>query len=102
MLVKISHDGHVIIPPFLLEAFGLGPDDELELEETENGFTLKPAKGHVKPPPTPVDSSNHKRPPYKVSPGTPPWDREVFWDSLILDREKYLELYRKKFPESGY
>ena len=95
MLVRMSRNGHVIIPPFLLEAFGLGPDHELELEETENGFTLKPAKGHVKPPPPPVDSSKHKRPPYTVSLGTPPWD------SLILDREKHLELYRKKFPESG-
>ena len=101
MLVRISQDGHVIIPPFLLEAFGLGPDDELELEETEDGFTLKPTKGHVKPPPKPVDWSKHNRTPYKVPPGIPPLDMGLFRESLTLDRVKYLELYRAKYPESG-
>ena len=71
MLVRISQYGHVIIPPFLLEAFGLGPDDELELEETENGFTLKLTEGQIKPPPTPVDLSKYGTLRDKIPPGFP-------------------------------
>ena len=59
MLVTISQHGHVIIPSFLLEELGLGPDDELELEETEGGFTLKPTKEHATPQARPVDLSKY-------------------------------------------
>ena len=101
MLVKISQHGHVIIPPVLLEAFGLGPGDALELEETEDGFALKLAEKHVKPPPTPVDWSKYKRQPYKLPLGTPPLDMGLFREA-VYDSAKYRELYREKYGDAGH
>lgn len=101
MLVKISQGGHVIIPSFLLEAFGLGPDDELELEQTEDGFTLKLTEGQIKPTPNPDESGQLKGPPFKARAGMPPLDMGLFREA-VYDKAKYLELYRAKYGDAGY
>ena len=41
MLVKITSKRQVTFPARVLEALGVGPGDQLELEEGPDGFTLR-------------------------------------------------------------
>ncbi len=106
MLVKISQHGHVIMPPFLLEAFGLGPGDTLELEETEDGFALKLAEKYVKPPPTPVDWSKYGTLRDKIKDDWPPLDinqfREAGYDPVKYRETFDYEEYRKNYCPDKY
>ena len=44
MLVKITSRRQVTFPARVLEALGVGPGDQLELEEGPDGFTLRPRR----------------------------------------------------------
>ena len=102
MRVKISQDGHVIMPAHLLEEFGLGPGDTLELTETDDGFALKLAEKYIKPPRRPIDLSKLGTLSDKIPPDTPPLDMELFRECLRLDREKYREKYLEKYGDLEY
>lgn len=41
MLVKITSKRQVTFPARVLDSLGVGPGDQLELEEGPNGFTLR-------------------------------------------------------------
>lgn len=44
MIVKITAKRQVTIPAEVLEAMGVGPGDRLEIQETPEGFLLKPKR----------------------------------------------------------
>jgi AbrB family looped-hinge helix DNA binding protein len=44
MLVKITAKRQVTFPARVLEALGVGPGDRLELQETSDGFILRPRR----------------------------------------------------------
>lgn len=44
MLVKITSKRQVTFPARVLDALGVGPGDQLELEEGPDGFTLRPRR----------------------------------------------------------
>ncbi len=44
MIVKITAKRQVTIPAEVLEAMGVGPGDRLEIQETPDGFLLKPKR----------------------------------------------------------
>ena len=44
MIVKITSKRQVTLPAHVLEAMGVGPGDELEIQETPDGFLLKPRR----------------------------------------------------------
>lgn len=44
MLVKITSKRQVTFPARVLDALGVGPGDQLELEESPDGFTLRPRR----------------------------------------------------------
>lgn len=44
MIVKITSKRQVTFPARVLDAMGVGPGDQLELIEGENGFILRPRR----------------------------------------------------------
>ena len=44
MIVKITPNLQVTLPPEVLDAMGVGPGDRLEITEHEDGFLLKPKR----------------------------------------------------------
>ena len=44
MIVKVTSKRQVTFPARVLDALGVGPGDQLELKETDEGFLLKPRK----------------------------------------------------------
>ncbi len=44
MIVKITSKRQVTFPARVLDALGVGPGDQLELEEGPNGFVLRPRR----------------------------------------------------------
>ena len=44
MIVKITSKRQVTFPARVLDALGVGPGDQLELEEGPDGFVLRPVK----------------------------------------------------------
>ena len=44
MLVKITAKRQVTFPAHVLEALGVGPGDRLELQESPEGFVLRPRR----------------------------------------------------------
>ena len=44
MYVKITSKRQVTFPKHVLDALGVGPGDQLELEETGDGFVLRPRR----------------------------------------------------------
>ena len=44
MLVKITSKRQVTFPARVLDAMGVGPGDRLELEESPDGFILRPRR----------------------------------------------------------
>ena len=69
MLVKITSKGQVTLPATALDAMGVGPGDRLELEESPDGFILRPRR---------IDLSLLGGLRGKIPPNHPPFDIEKF------------------------
>jgi len=71
MIVKITSKRQVTFPARVLDALGVGPGDQLELEEGPDGFILRPRR---------VDLSRLGGLRDKIPPGHPPFDIRKFRD----------------------
>ena len=69
MLVKIASKRQVTFPARVLDALGVGPGDQLELQESPDGFLLRPRR---------IDVSLLGGLRDKIPPGHPPFDIEKF------------------------
>ena len=69
MVVKITSKRQVTFPARVLDALGVGPGDQLELEEGPDGFILRPRR---------IDLSRLGGLRNKIPPGHPPFDIEKF------------------------
>ena len=69
MIVKITSKRPVTIPTQVLGALGVGPGDQLELEEGSGGFVLRPRR---------IDYSRLATLRDKIPKGHPPCDIEAF------------------------
>ena len=69
MMVKITSKRQITLPTKLLDALGLGPGDQLELEESPDGFILRPRR---------IDLSRLGGLRDKIPPGRPPFDLQAF------------------------
>ena len=69
MIVKITSKRQVTFPARVLDTLGVGPGDQLELEEGPDGFILRPRR---------IDYSRLGTLRSKIPPGHPPFDIEKF------------------------
>ncbi len=69
MIVKITSKRQVTFPARVLDALGVGPGDQLELEEGPDGFILRPRR---------IDLSRLGGLRDKIPPGRPPFDLQAF------------------------
>lgn len=69
MIVKITSERQVTFPARVLDALGVEPGDQLELNEGPDGFILRPRR---------VDHSRLGTLRGKIPPGHPPFDIESF------------------------
>ncbi len=80
MFVKITSKRQVTFPKHVLDALGVGPGDQLELEETDAGFVLRPRV---------LDPSRLAPLRHLVKPGQEPFDihkfREEGYDPSLRD-----------------
>lgn len=80
MIVKITSKRQVTFPARVLVALGVGPGDQLELEESTGGFILRPRR---------IDYSRLGTLRDKIPPGSPPFDirsfREQGYDPSLRD-----------------
>ena len=101
MIVKITSRRQVTFPAHVLDALGVGPGDRLEIQETPDGFLLKPSHTNhsrlgnqespdVSPPkPRRIDHSKLGILKDLIPPDTPPFDirefRDGTYDSSLRD-----------------
>ena len=71
MVVKITSKRQVTFPKRVLDALGVGPGDQLELEEVPDSIILRPRR---------IDYSKLAPLRDKIPPGTPPFDIRKFRD----------------------
>ena len=80
MLVKITSKRQVTFPARVLDALGVGPGDQLELQDSPAGFLLRPRR---------IDVSLLGGLRDKIPPGHPPFDigkfREEGYDPALRD-----------------
>ena len=69
MFVKITSKRQVTFPARVLDALGVGPGDRLELQESPDGFLLRPRR---------IDVSLLGGLRDKIPPGHPPFDIDTF------------------------
>ena len=69
MIVKITSKRQVTFPARVLAALGVGPGDRLELQESPEGFLLRPRR---------IDYSKLAPLRDKIPPGHPPFDIRKF------------------------
>ena len=69
MIVKITSKRQVTFPARVLDELGVGPGDQLELKESDEGFLLKPRK---------IDLTRLALLRDKIPPDHEPFDIEVF------------------------
>ena len=74
MIVKITSDREVTFPARALEGFGLGPGDQLELEEVPGGFILRSRQTGSRP--RKIDESLLGYLADQIAPDHPPFDLE--------------------------
>ena len=71
MIVKVTSKRQVTFPKHVLDALGVGPGDQLVLEEGPDGFTLRPRR---------IDYSKLGTLRDLIPPGHPPFDIRKFRD----------------------
>ncbi len=71
MIVKITSKRQVTFPARVLDAMGVGPGDQLELQESSDGFILRPRR---------IDYSKLGTLRDKIPSGHPPFDIRKFRD----------------------
>ena len=80
MIVKVTSKRQVTFPARVLDALGVQPGDQLEIEEGPDGFTLRPRR---------IDSSRLAPLRDKIRPGHPAFDlssfREQSYDPALRD-----------------
>ena len=80
MIVKITSKRQVTVPARVLDALGVGPGDQLELEEGPSGFTLRPRR---------IDRSRLAPLRDKIPSGHKPFNLEAFrnqsYDTSLRD-----------------
>ena len=74
MIVKITAKRQVTFPARVLEAMGVQPGDQLEIEQGPSGFVLRPRRinlalhvplrGKLRPQQTPFDLESFRQQPY--------------------------------------
>ncbi len=69
MIVKITSKRQVTFPAWVLAALGVGPGDRLELQESPEGFLLRPQR---------IDYARLAPLRDKIPPGYPPFDIRKF------------------------
>ena len=69
MIVKITSKRQVTFPARVLDALGVGPGDQLELNEGPDGFILRPRR---------IDYSRLGTLRSKIPPGHPSFDIDTF------------------------
>ena len=69
MIVKITSKRQVTFPARVLDTLGVGPGDQLELEEGSDGFILRPRR---------IDYSRLGTLRSKIPHGHPPFDLQAF------------------------
>lgn len=69
MIVKVTSKRQVTFPARVLDALGVGPGDQLELEEGTGGFILRPRR---------IDYTRLGTLRDKIPPGRPPFDLQSF------------------------
>ena len=69
MIVKVTSKRQVTFPARVLDALGVGPGDQLELNEGPDGYVLRPRR---------IDLSRLGTLRSKIPPGHPPFDLEAF------------------------
>ena len=77
MILEVNSNRQVTLPDEALDKLGVGPGDELRLEELPGGFAILPK---TKPPKRSVKIDYSKLGGLKVKPGTPPFDIRKFRD----------------------
>ena len=80
MIVKITSKRQVTFPARVLDTLGVGPGDQLELQESPDGFLLRPRR---------IDASLLGGLRDKIPPDHPPFDinkfREEGYDQALRD-----------------
>lgn len=80
MIVKITSKRQVTFPAHVLEAMGVGPGDHLEIQETPEGYLLKPRR---------IDHSKLAPLRHLIADDHPPFDirefRDGTYDSSLRD-----------------
>ncbi len=80
MIVKITSEGQVTLPAYILDAMGVGPGDRLEIIEGPDGFILRPRR---------IDHSRLGILKDLIPPDAPPFDirefRERTYDPALRD-----------------
>ena len=80
MIVKVTSKRQVTFPARVLDALGVQPGDQLEIEEGPDGFTLRPRR---------IDPSRLAPLRDKIRPGHTPFDlssfREQSYDPALRD-----------------
>ena len=71
MIVKITSKRQVTFPAHVLEAMGVGPGDRLEIQETPEGYLLRPRR---------IDHSKLGILKDLIPPDAPPFDIREFRD----------------------
>ena len=71
MIVKITSKRQVTFPAHVLEAMGVGPGDQLEIQETPEGYLLRPRR---------IDHSKLGILKDLIPPDAPPFDIREFRD----------------------
>ena len=87
MIVKVTSKGQITLPAEVLEALGVEPGGQLELEECPGWFILRP-KRIGSPQPRPIDYSKLGTLGDKIPPDYPPFDIRKFREEICAPKRR--------------